>query len=1050
MSTRIERWFAPPVFPGDVEKTNQARTMNAISIYFALALIVTAVIFVPIFVQSKIESWAIILGLFIAYVIARHLMFRGQLELARGFIIVITWVIFQLAMMISGGITSPFLFSVMAVTIVIGVLMPARYANLLGMGSILIVLVLAALTQSNLTPPHFFKPSPLASWFFFSIILVFVSRIVQFVMQTQENALALARRENAAREHAEATLRASQDRNAALLRALPDLYFQINRDGVILDYHAPKDADLYAPPETFLGKNLATIMPPHVSTAALQTIETCLRAQEIVTFEYQLAFPEGLRVYENRIVPLSETSVLSVSRDITERKRANEELLKFKLGIERSAEAIFITDSQGVITYINPAFEKIYGYTARETIGQTPRLIKSGVVPFAQYQQFWAVLLSKGVVAGEIINKTKDGRLVTIEGSNNPILDADANIIGFLGVHRDITDRKRVDEQLRESEARFRAVVENSHDGIVLLNTERRPIYVSPSYTRISGYAPEEWIGAYGPDFIHPDDRALTARVFNNIVQTPGAVTTLEYRLKHKHGHWFWVETTATNLLHEPHIGAVVLNSHDITERKRAEEALHESETRFRLLVEKSSDITTILNLDGTARYESPAHEQILGYTNEEMIGAYPLALVHPDDLARLTEIFLQRINQPGFVSRFEYRIRHKDGTWREMEALAQNLIDDPAINGIIIHSRDITERKQREKELNAIATLSAALRAAPTRAAMLPVIVEQLSQLLDCASISIEIIDPATRETVVEGAYGPWVTVMGARQAPNTGLNTVISETRKPYCNNDVTNDPRLVAPKHFLKNIRAGAGVPLIAQDQLIGFLWMGRATDIVESDVQLLAAIADIAANAIHRATLHEQTQHAAAALTRAYDTTLEGWAHALELRDQETEGHTRRVVQMTLDLARAMGVPANEMENIRRGALLHDIGKMGVPDSVLLKPGSLNEREWEMMKRHPEYAYYLIAPIDYLRPVIDILYCHHEKWDGTGYPRGLVGDAIPLAARIFAIVDVWDALLSDRPYRKAWMPEQVLAHIRAQAGKHFDPRVVKAFLKLIGET
>jgi putative nucleotidyltransferase with HDIG domain len=432
------------------------------------------------------------------------------------------------------------------------------------------------------------------------------------------------------------------------------------------------------------------------------------------------------------------------------------------------------------------------------------------------------------------------------------------------------------------------------------------------------------------------------------------------------------------------------------------------------------------------------------------MIGAYPLALVHPDDLARLTEIFLQRINQPGFVSRFEYRIRHKDGTWREMEALAQNLIDDPAINGIIIHSRDITERKQREKELNAIATLSAALRAAPTRAAMLPVIVEQLSQLLDCASISIEIIDPATRETVVEGAYGPWVTVMGARQAPNTGLNTVISETRKPYCNNDVTNDPRLVAPKHFLKNIRAGAGVPLIAQDQLIGFLWMGRATDIVESDVQLLAAIADIAANAIHRATLHEQTQHAAAALTRAYDTTLEGWAHALELRDQETEGHTRRVVQMTLDLARAMGVPANEMENIRRGALLHDIGKMGVPDSVLLKPGSLNEREWEMMKRHPEYAYYLIAPIDYLRPVIDILYCHHEKWDGTGYPRGLVGDAIPLAARIFAIVDVWDALLSDRPYRKAWMPEQVLAHIRAQAGKHFDPRVVKAFLKLIGET
>jgi putative nucleotidyltransferase with HDIG domain len=205
----------------------------------------------------------------------------------------------------------------------------------------------------------------------------------------------------------------------------------------------------------------------------------------------------------------------------------------------------------------------------------------------------------------------------------------------------------------------------------------------------------------------------------------------------------------------------------------------------------------------------------------------------------------------------------------------------------------------------------------------------------------------------------------------------------------------------------------------------------------------------ANALHRAALHERTKKYAMDLTLAYDTTLEGWAHALELRDQETEGHSRHVVQLTVDLARAMGAAEDEMEHIRRGALLHDVGKMGIPDSVLLKPGTLNDREWEIMRRHPEYAYQLLQPIEYLRPVIDIPYCHHEKWDGSGYPRGLKGEEIPLAARIFAIVDVWDALLTDRPYRKAWTVDKARSYLTEQSGLHFDPKVVQSFLEMIAK-
>jgi putative nucleotidyltransferase with HDIG domain len=248
-------------------------------------------------------------------------------------------------------------------------------------------------------------------------------------------------------------------------------------------------------------------------------------------------------------------------------------------------------------------------------------------------------------------------------------------------------------------------------------------------------------------------------------------------------------------------------------------------------------------------------------------------------------------------------------------------------------------------------------------------------------------------------------------------------------------------------MKGILAGAGVPLFAQDQLIGFLWMGRKTEIAESEVRLFASVADIAANAIHRATLHEQTQKNADDLVHAYDSTLEGWAHALELRDQETEGHTRRVVQMTVELARTMGIDEAELEHIRRGALLHDIGKMGIPDAILRKPGALDESEWEIMRQHPEYAYKLLEPIEYLRPALDIPYFHHERWDGTGYPHGLKGKDIPLAARIFAIVDVWDALRSDRPYRAAWTKEKVLGYVKDLTGKHFDPAVVDAFMEIV---
>jgi PAS domain S-box-containing protein len=241
----------------------------------------------------------------------------------------------------------------------------------------------------------------------------------------------------------------------------------------------------------------------------------------------------------------------------------------------------------------------------------------------------------------------------------------------------------------------------------------------------------------------------------------------------------------------------------------------------------------------------------------------------------------------------------------------------------------------------------------------------------------------------------------------------------------------------------------VPLVAKGQIKGVLDIfNRSLLSPDQDwFNFLETLAGQAAIAIDNTSLLEDLHRTNVELSLAYDTTLEGWSKALDLRDRETEGHTQRVVDTTLRIAQSMGIKDEELTHIRRGALLHDIGKMGIPDSILLKPGPLTDEEWVVMKRHPVYAYELIYPITHLRPSLDIPYCHHEKWDGTGYPRGLKGEEIPLSARIFTVVDVWDALTSDRPYRKAWPSKKALEYIREQSGKYFDPHIVEVFMSLI---
>lgn len=259
------------------------------------------------------------------------------------------------------------------------------------------------------------------------------------------------------------------------------------------------------------------------------------------------------------------------------------------------------------------------------------------------------------------------------------------------------------------------------------------------------------------------------------------------------------------------------------------------------------------------------------------------------------------------------------------------------------------------------------------------------------------------------------------------------------------------LRSPAFSREGFVAYYGMPLIVKGQVKGVLEIFHRVPLPARPnwVNLLETLAGQAAIAIDNAQLFSDLQRSNVELALAYDATIEGWSHALDLRDKETEGHSLRVTELTIRLAKAMGAGDDELLHIRRGALLHDIGKLGVPDRILLKSEPLTDDEWAWMHKHPQLAFDMLAPIAYLKPALDIPYCHHEKWDGTGYPRGLKGEQIPLAARLFAVVDVWDALSSDRPYRKAWSKEKALDYLYTESGKHFDPKAVDLFMRVMNE-
>ena len=366
-------------------------------------------------------------------------------------------------------------------------------------------------------------------------------------------------------------------------------------------------------------------------------------------------------------------------------------------------------------------------------------------------------------------------------------------------------------------------------------------------------------------------------------------------------------------------------------------------------------------------------------------------------------------------------------------------------------NARLFDEAQHRLDNLRAVRTIDMAISAGPDLQPTLNIILEKLASHLRVDAAHILLYDQDT-QTLKHGSQRGFITAalhhtdlqLGEGHAGQAALKQrLIVVPNLGEDQGDFTISPLLDQ-----EGFRSYYATPLLAKGQLKGVLEIFHRTrlDPDQEWLDFLDTLAAQSAIAIEDAAIFADLQRANADLNLAYDNTLEGWVRALDLRDKETEGHIQRVTERTLRLSRAMEVSSDELVHIRRGALLHDIGKMGIPDRILHKPGPLNDEEWEFMRQHPVYAHEFLAPIAYLRPALEIPYCHHERWDGTGYPRGLKGEQIPLAARVFAVVDVWDALVSDRTYGKAWTEEEARAYIGEQSESHFDAQVVEAFLKM----
>jgi len=694
-----------------------------------------------------------------------------------------------------------------------------------------------------------------------------------------------------------------------------------------------------------------------------------------------------------------------------EKRRKSEE--RYRLLSEAAEEGVAIHD-KGVIVEANQALSRMFGYELSEMIGMHAEKIA--------HPESWKVVrehISKESDAPyEGIGVRKDGSTLIYSLVGKPYKYKDR--ILRVAIFRDITERKQTEDKLRFEELRFRALAEHSLDIIILMNREGIITYINPAIERTLGFKAEERINSNGFDLIHPNDLEAAAEKFNILAtDTNFPVLQGEMRVRDKNGIWHTLETVGSNLVKNNIVETIIINHRDITERKLAEESLKQSESKYRLLADHMKDQVWIMDLNLKWTYISPSAEKLWGYTLEELI-ALPLdKFLTPSSFQTVMEFFSSEMSRglaapPTYLLKrlLEFECRCKNGQTLWIESSFSFIRDH---NGrpvsLLGEGRDITERKKMEDSLRKSE--------------------ENFRRSFDDSPLGVRIATLAGETIYANSAILEIYGYDNIEELQNTPLKE--RYTPESYAEFQTRKEKRLRG-EHGPSEYE----ISIIRKNGEIGHLNVLRKEIFWNGQKQSQVVYQDITLRRQAEKKLNETLEN----LRQSIKITIQVLGTASEAKDPYTAGHQKRVADLARAIATEMRLPHDKIEAIRMAAAIHDIGKISVPSEILCKPAMLTDLEFCLIKNHPQFSYDIIKDVESPWPLADIVYQHHERIDGSGYPQGLKDTKILIEARILAVADVVEAMMSYRPYRPALGLEIALAEIENNAGILYDRRVSEA--------
>lgn len=944
------------------------------------------------------------------------------------------------------------------------------------------------------------------------------------------------------------------------------------------------------------------------------------------------------------------------------------ELLFYRNIVEHSQAKITVLDKNGIIRYQNKAYNETDFFAPNEAIGKKfTEFIHPDYLDEATDAFEYLVKHPGETKQFQILFRYKDDSWHFLDIRAKSLLDL-PEVAGILINSRDITeqknledelqkhsiqlkqkinDKKIAEEALKKSEEFFKTIIQNSYDSIVVIDEHGNRKYVSSSFSNVGGYDPKEMMGKNVFDLVHPEDKETVISIYKELLKNPGKSYSVQARYLAKDGNYIWIEVSAINMLNNPIVNGIVLDTRDITIRKKIEEELRRSEERFRIIVQNSTDVITIINKDGNSQYISPAFETVTGYKIQERLGKNSLELIHPDDLPQVIKRLNHIISKPDVVYNGELRYLHKDGTYHWFEVSVVNLLHDPNIKGMVLTYRDISQRKLSEQRLKeemeitaqllylseAIATITdvnklmlEALKASkkiigcnitlsylwdsqreefiPTEQIDLPkellplfrtenipikyirkffnfqkpfIVILPHSKLsnyswvsktelkneeiswfsildyLDINNINILIVIPLIKREewlgMLVGIYMKkedkfllfsqkyynalvgianqistalektklymesvektmelshrievintmyeidrsilsnltsvdilgTVTRMASKVIPSdvsdimlldkykqgfkrlTGHNSISHETFIFISDTSAaevikTGKPQYIPNLSELKKLlpyewgllhngfMSVMRIPLTIGDDIEGILSFNsrRASAFTHGDLLTGERLGSQISVALANINLISDLENSSISIIKSL-------TKAIDAKSKWTAGHSESVSKYAIAIGKAMGLEDRNLKELEVASLLHDIGKIATYADILDKNEKLNEKEWGIIKQHPDQGVEIISPIKQLKHIVPIIRHHHEFYDGSGYPLGLKGEQIPKLARILAVADAVDAMRSDRPYRKGKTKKEIISELRRCSGSQFDPDIIEVFLSVEG--